>query len=94
MSKRKQSTTKWPRVHPPGPSGFANGAYAGTYTVDGNEVTHRVVAAYRRDRVGRDQIRFVELSGRQADNQDSATRVVQTWRANRIDTDLRTSGMK
>jgi hypothetical protein len=39
------------------------GAYAGTYSVDGNKVTHHIVAAYRPDWVGVDQIRFVELSG-------------------------------
>jgi hypothetical protein len=39
------------------------GAYAGTYSVDGNKVTHHVVASWRPDWVGGDQIRFVELSG-------------------------------
>ena len=39
------------------------GAYAGTYTVDGNKVTHHIVASYRPDWVGADQVRFVELSG-------------------------------
>ena len=39
------------------------GAYAGTYTVDGNKVTHHVVASWRPERVGGDQIRFAELSG-------------------------------
>ena len=38
-------------------------AYAGTYSVDGNKVTHHIVAGYRPDWVGGDQIRFVELSG-------------------------------
>ena len=39
------------------------GAYAGPYSVDGNKVTHHIVAAWRPDWVGADQIRFVELSG-------------------------------
>jgi hypothetical protein len=39
------------------------GAYAGTYSVDGNKVTHHVVASWRPDWVGGDQIRFVELNG-------------------------------
>jgi hypothetical protein len=39
------------------------GAYAGTYSIDGNKVTHHIAAAYRPDWVGGDQIRFVELSG-------------------------------
>jgi Lipocalin-like domain len=39
------------------------GAYAGTYSVDGNKVTHHIVASWRPDWVGGDQIRFVELNG-------------------------------
>jgi len=39
------------------------GAYAGTYSVDGNKVTHHIVASWRPDWVGGDLIRFVELSG-------------------------------
>ena len=39
------------------------GAYAGTYSVDGNKVTHHVVASWRPDWVGGDQFRFVELNG-------------------------------
>ena len=39
------------------------GAYAGTYTVDGNKVTHHIVASWRPEWVGGDQIRFAELSG-------------------------------
>jgi len=39
------------------------GAYAGTYSMDGNKVTHHVVASWRPEWVGSDQIRFVELSG-------------------------------
>jgi hypothetical protein len=38
-------------------------ACAGTYSVDGNKVTHHIVAASLPHRVGEDQIRFVELSG-------------------------------
>jgi hypothetical protein len=41
------------------------GAYAGTYTVEGNKVVHRVVAAWRPDWIGTDQIRFFEISGKQ-----------------------------
>jgi Lipocalin-like domain len=39
------------------------GAYAGTYSVEGNKVTHHVIAAWRPDWVGGDQTRFVELDG-------------------------------
>ena len=39
------------------------GAYAGTYTVDGNKVTHHVVASWRPDWIGGDQVRYVEISG-------------------------------
>jgi len=39
------------------------GAYAGTYTVDGNKVTHHIVASWRPEWIGGDQIRFAELSG-------------------------------
>jgi hypothetical protein len=44
---------------------FYNGlvAYCGTYTVQGTTVTHHVVAAYRPDWVGGDQVRHVELQG-------------------------------
>jgi hypothetical protein len=38
-------------------------AYAGTYSVDGNRVTHHVAAAWLPHWIGEDQIRFVELSG-------------------------------
>src|SRR5579863_1982332 len=37
--------------------------YCGTYTVKGNTVTHHVLAAYRPDFAGGDQIRFVKLDG-------------------------------
>ena len=37
------------------------GAYAGTYSVDGNKVIHHVKAAWRPEWVGDDQVRFVEL---------------------------------
>jgi Lipocalin-like domain len=39
------------------------GAYAGSYTVDGNKVTHHVVASWRPDWIGDDQVRFAEISG-------------------------------
>ena len=39
------------------------GAYAGRYSVEGNKVTHHVIAAWRPDWVGGDQTRFVELDG-------------------------------
>jgi hypothetical protein len=39
------------------------GAYAGTYSVDGNKITHHIIAALRPDWVGGDQTRFVELNG-------------------------------
>ena len=38
-------------------------AYSGTYDVEGNKVTQHVIAAWRPDWVGGDQIRFVELDG-------------------------------
>ncbi len=38
-------------------------AYSGTYTVQGNKVTHHVVSAWRPEWVGGDQVRFVELDG-------------------------------
>jgi Lipocalin-like domain len=39
------------------------GAYAGTYSVQGNKVTHHVIASWRPEWVGGDQTRFVELDG-------------------------------
>ena len=46
--------------------GFYNtlAAYCGTYTIEGNTVTHHVVAAYRPDWVGSGQVRHVELHGK------------------------------
>jgi len=38
-------------------------AYCGTYTVQGSTVTHHVIAAYRPDWVGSDQVRHVQLHG-------------------------------
>ena len=38
-------------------------AYCGTYTIQGNTVTHHVIAAYRPDWVGSGQVRHVELHG-------------------------------
>jgi Lipocalin-like domain len=39
------------------------GAYAGTYSVEGNKVIHHVVAAWRPDWIGGDQIRYFEING-------------------------------
>jgi len=39
------------------------GAYAGTYSVEGNKVTHHIVASWRPDWIGDDQIRYIELNG-------------------------------
>jgi hypothetical protein len=39
------------------------GAYAGTYSVEGNKVTHHIVAAWRPDWIGGDQIRYAEING-------------------------------
>jgi hypothetical protein len=40
------------------------GAYAGTYTVDGNKLTHHIVTAWAPQRNGDDQIRYFELAGK------------------------------
>lgn len=40
-------------------------AYAATYTIQGNKVTHHVINGYRPDWVGGDQTRFLELKGSQ-----------------------------
>lgn len=39
------------------------GAYAGTYSVDGNKVTHHIVASWRPEWIGGDQVRFFEIAG-------------------------------
>ena len=39
-------------------------AYAGTYSVDGNKVTHHVVASCRPDWIGSDEVRYIELNGK------------------------------
>ena len=39
------------------------GAYAGTYSVEGNKVTHHIVAAWRTDWNGADEVRYFEISG-------------------------------
>ena len=39
------------------------GAYAGTYNVEGNKVTHHIVASWRPDWIGGDQVRYFELDG-------------------------------
>ena len=38
-------------------------AYAGTYTVEGNKVTHHLDVASDEGRVGSDQVRFFRLEG-------------------------------
>jgi hypothetical protein len=40
------------------------GAYAGIYSVDGNKVTHHIVASWRPDWIGDDQVRYFEISGK------------------------------
>jgi hypothetical protein len=39
------------------------GAYAGTYTVEGNKVTYHVLTSWRPEWIGHDQIRYFEISG-------------------------------
>jgi hypothetical protein len=39
------------------------GAYAGTYTVEGNKVTYHVLTAWRPEWIGQDQIRYFEING-------------------------------
>jgi hypothetical protein len=39
-------------------------AYAGTYSVDGNKVTHHIVASWRPDWIGSDQVRYIETNGK------------------------------
>jgi len=39
------------------------GAYAGTYSVEGNKVTHHIVASWRPDFIGDNQIRYIEING-------------------------------
>ena len=39
------------------------GAYTGTYSVDGNKVTHHIVASWRPDWIGGDQVRYTEIIG-------------------------------
>jgi hypothetical protein len=47
------------------------GAYAGTYSVNGNTVTHHIVAAWRPDWIGQDQVRYVDVQGSvRADHQN------------------------
>lgn len=38
-------------------------AYAGAYSVDGNKVTPDIVAAWRPDWIGGDQVRYVQVDG-------------------------------
>jgi Lipocalin-like domain len=39
------------------------GAYAGTYTVEGNKVTYHVLTSWRPEWIGHDQVRFFEING-------------------------------
>jgi len=39
------------------------GAYAGTYSVDGNRVTHHIIVGWRPDWVGHDQVRYADMQG-------------------------------
>lgn len=39
------------------------GAYAGTYTVEGNKIIHHIAASWRPDWIGTDQIRYFEIDG-------------------------------
>jgi Lipocalin-like domain len=39
------------------------GAYAGTYTVEGNKVTYHVLTSWRPEWIGRDQVRYFEING-------------------------------
>jgi hypothetical protein len=39
------------------------GAYAGTYTVEGGKVVHHVIASWRPEWIGGDQIRYFEITG-------------------------------
>lgn len=54
------------------------GAYAGTYTVEGNKVTHHVVASWRPDWIGGDQVRYVEISGNKLTIKTAPTIFTQT----------------
>jgi len=40
------------------------GAYAGTYTVEGNKVVHRVVASWNQAWTGTDQVRYFKIDGK------------------------------
>src|ERR1700722_18995310 len=39
-------------------------AYAGTYDVEGNKVTYHVLTSWRREWIGREQIRYFEIKGK------------------------------
>ena len=39
------------------------GAYAGTYSVEGNKVTHHIVASWFPEWIGGDQTRYAEIEG-------------------------------
>jgi hypothetical protein len=39
------------------------GAYAGTYTVEGGKVVHHVIASWRPEWIGGDQVRYFEITG-------------------------------
>jgi hypothetical protein len=39
------------------------GAYAGTYTVEGNTVIYHVMTSWRPEWIGRNQVRYFEING-------------------------------
>ena len=39
------------------------GAYAGTYTIEGNKVTYHVLTSWRPEWIGHDQTRYFEING-------------------------------
>jgi hypothetical protein len=39
------------------------GAYAATYTVEGNKVIYHVLTSWRPEWIGRDQVRYFEING-------------------------------
>jgi hypothetical protein len=40
------------------------GAYAGTYSVEGNKVVHHILTSWRPEWIGGDQIRYFEINGK------------------------------
>ncbi len=54
------------------------GAYAGTYRVEGNKVIHQVVASWRPDWIGTDQIRYFEIDGKKLTIKTAPVKFSQT----------------